>query len=175
MSTIRMRKKAFHGFWMAALAAIMLLLSACSSAAPATTESTVANAGSEQTAQPAADNKPVTIVTNGIEMTYPEAPKRAVTMNQHVTEVMLALGLADKMVGTAYLDDHILPELKADYDKVPVLSDKYPTKEVLLAANPDFVYAGWKSAFGDKGVGSMEDLEKAGIKSYLQESSNKPG
>lgn len=175
MSSIRKRKKAFHGFWMAALAAIMLLLSACSSAAPATTESTVANAGSEQTAQPAADNKPVTIVTNGIEMTYPEAPKRAVTMNQHVTEVMLALGLADKMVGTAYLDDHILPELKADYDKVPVLSDKYPTKEVLLAANPDFVYAGWKSAFGDKGVGSMEDLEKAGIKSYLQESSNKPG
>lgn len=177
MSTIRLRKKGFHGFRMAALAAIMLLLSACSSAAPAATESTGAKqaATPEHTAQPAFDNKPVTIVTNGIEMTYPEAPKRAVTLNQHVTEVMLALGLADKMVGTAYLDDQILPEWKADYDKVPVLSDKYPTKEVLLAANPDFVYAGWKSAFGDKGVGSMEDLEKAGIKSYLQESSNKPG
>ncbi|HBZ78830.1 MULTISPECIES: ABC transporter substrate-binding protein [Brevibacillus] len=170
------KKKALQGFWFASVTAIMLLMSACGSATPAAPEQAATKPGSEQAAQPAAgENKPVTIVNNGIEMTYPEAPKRAVTMNQHVTEIMLALGLADKMAGTAYLDDQILPELKADYDRVPVLSDKYPTKEVLMAANPDFVYAGWKSAFGDKGVGSMEELEKAGVKSYLQESSNKPG
>ncbi|GED72428.1 lipoprotein [Brevibacillus reuszeri] len=172
-------KRIFGGFWIATIMAVMLIVSACGSAAPNNTDS---KTGAEQTAKPdatkteqPADNKPVTITTNGIEMTYPEAPKRAVSLNQHVTEIMLALGLADKMVGTAYLDDQILPELKEAYDKVPVLSDKYPNKEVLMAANPDFVYSGWKSGFGDKGVGSMEDLEKAGIKSYLQESSNKPG
>jgi iron complex transport system substrate-binding protein len=87
---------------------------------------------------------------------------------------MLALGLGDNMVGTAYLDDEILPELKEAYDKIPVLSDKYPSKEVLIAAEPDFAYAGWKSGFSDEGVGTMEELEGAGIKSYLHESSNKP-
>ncbi len=152
------------------MTAAMLLVSACGS-----TPTTQAPAKTEQTAAPAAESKPVTLTNNGIEMTYPTAPERAVTLNQHVTEIMLALGLADKMVGTAYLDDEILPELKADYDKIPVLSDKYPTKEVLLAANPDFVYAGWKSGFGEKGVGSMQDLEKVGIKSYLQASSSMPG
>lgn len=152
------------------MTAAMLLVSACGS-----TTTTQAPAKTEQTAAPAAESKPVTLTNNGIEMTYPTAPERAVTLNQHVTEIMLALGLADKMVGTAYLDDKILPELKADYDKIPVLSDKYPTKEVLLAANPDFVYAGWKSGFGEKGVGSMQDLEKVGIKSYLQASSSMPG
>lgn len=152
------------------MTAAMLLVSACGS-----TTTTQAPAKTEQTAAPAAESKPVTLTNNGIEMTYPTAPERAVTLNQHVTEIMLALGLADKMVGTAYLDDEILPELKADYDKIPELSDKYPTKEVLLAANPDFVYAGWKSGFGEKGVGSMQDLEKVGIKSYLQASSSMPG
>lgn len=162
----------------AALAlALMLLVSACGTPASSGQAEQTQNAqapAAEQQTQQAAD-KPVTLKNNGIEMTYPESPKRAVTLNQHVTEVMLALGLEDKMVGTAYLDDQILPELKAAYEKVPVLSDKYPSKEVLMAAEPDFVYAGWKSGFGDKGVGSMEELEKAGIKSYLHESSNKPG
>ncbi|WP_103109081.1 ABC transporter substrate-binding protein [Brevibacillus reuszeri] len=171
-------KRVLQGFWIGAVMALVLIVSACGSAATSTTGSqtgTEQAAKTETTIEQPVDNKPVTITTNGIEMTYPEAPKRAVTLNQHVTEIMLALGLADKMVGTAYLDDQILPELKEAYDKVPVLADKYPNKEVLMAANPDFVYSGWKSGFGDKGVGSMEDLDKAGIKSYLQESSNKPG
>ncbi|MFE1625944.1 ABC transporter substrate-binding protein [Brevibacillus reuszeri] len=171
-------KRVLQGFWIAVVMALVLIVSACGTAAPSTTESktgTEQAAKTEMTTEQPVDNKPVTLTTNGIEMTYPEAPKRAVTLNQHVTEIMLALGLVDKMVGTAYLDDQILPELKEAYDKVPVLADKYPNKEVLMAANPDFVYSGWKSGFGDKGVGSMEDLDKAGIKSYLQESSNKPG
>ncbi|MDF2684343.1 MAG: Fe3+-hydroxamate transporter substrate-binding protein [Brevibacillus sp.] len=170
------------GSWAALLFALMFLVSACSS--PASTGLGAAQTqgkaeqsqapGVEQQAQSGTDN-PVTLKNNDREITYPKAPTRAVTLNQHVTEVMLALGLGDKMVGTAYLDDQILPEFKEAYDKVPVLSDKYPTKEVLMAAEPDFVYAGWKSGFGDKGVGSMEELEKAGIQSYLHESSNKSG
>ena len=106
---------------------------------------------------------------------YKEAPKRAVSVNQHVTEIMLALGLEDSMVGTAYLDDEILPELQEAYEKVPVLAEQYPSQEVLLAAEPDFVYAGWKSAFQEEALGSIEALEKLGIRSYLHESSNKVG
>ena len=36
--------------------------------------------------------------------TLTEPPSRVVTMNQGVTEFMLAMGLVDKMAGTAYID-----------------------------------------------------------------------
>ena len=41
---------------------------------------------------------------------YDTAPTRAITLNQQATEVMLALGLERSMVGTAYMDDAILPQ-----------------------------------------------------------------
>ena len=65
------------------------------------------------------------------------------TLNQAATEVMLALGLQDRLVGTAYLDDQILPEFAAAYQRIPVLAAKYPSREVLLAARPDFLYAAY--------------------------------
>ncbi len=99
--------------------------------------------------------------------TYTEAPSRAVTMNQHTTELMLALGLQDRMAGTAYIDDFILPELKEAYDSVPVLADEYPSKEVLLGSEPDFIYAGFASAFRETAAGPQADLEELGIPSYL--------
>ncbi len=54
---------------------------------------------------------PIGITNCGVQQWVPDAPERAVTMNQGATEVMLALGLEDRMVGTAYLDDYIYPEL----------------------------------------------------------------
>ncbi|NEW05921.1 ABC transporter substrate-binding protein [Paenibacillus sp. SYP-B3998] len=115
----------------------------------------------------------VEINNMGYSLTMTETPKRVVTLNQHATEVMLALGLEKFMVGTAYLDDKILPEYQKQYEQIPVLSKKYPSQEVLISASPDFAYAGWKSAFTEKSLGSREDLEKLGIKTYVQESSNK--
>ena len=102
--------------------------------------------------------------------TYSEPPSRAITMNQHVTEVMLALELQDRMVGTAYIDDEILPQYKAAYDSVAVLAEEYPSKEVVLAQNPDFIYGGFRSAFGDDAAGSQEDLNKLGIGTFLPSS-----
>lgn len=113
-----------------------------------------------------ADYQPVTLSTGGHTITINEAPKRAVSLNQHTTEIMLALGLEDRMVGTAYMDDKILPEYEAKYAKIPVLADQYPSLEVLLGANPDFVY-GRKSAFSDKALGSVKSLGEKGINGYV--------
>ncbi len=99
--------------------------------------------------------------------TYTEAPSRAVTMNQHTTELMLTLGLQDRMAGTAYIDDFILPELKEAYDSVPVLADEYPSKEVILGSETDFIYAGFASAFRETAAGPQADLADLGIPSYL--------
>ncbi|QGN49690.1 ABC transporter substrate-binding protein [Micromonospora sp. WMMD558] len=110
---------------------------------------------------------PVTVTNCGTPVAVAAPPKRAVTLNQPATEIMLALGLGDRLAGTAYLDDAILPEHAATYASIPVLSEKYPSKEALLDAEPDFVYASFHSAFGDEGVGDRAALAGLGIGTYL--------
>ncbi|MFD7030760.1 ABC transporter substrate-binding protein [Streptomyces sp. NPDC059917] len=110
---------------------------------------------------------PYTVTNCGVTTTYREPPRRAVAMNQHATEVLLALGLGDRMAGTAYLDDAVLPAYRPAYDKIKVLAKEYPSKELLLGANPDFVYGGYSSAF-DKSQGrDRETLGKSGINTRL--------
>lgn len=87
-------------------------------------------------------------------------------MNQGATEVALALGVQDQLVGTAYLDDSVPEKWQQAYDSVKVLSKEYPDHESLLAARPDFVYASYASAFGKEAAGSPADLDELGIGSY---------
>ena len=110
----------------------------------------------------------VSIENCGFTQIFTAPPERAVSLTQHTTEIMLALGLQDKMVGTAYLDDAILPQYEAAYNKIPVLSDKYPSREVMLGVSPDFVISGFASAFErPENAGPREDLLALDIHSYL--------
>lgn len=109
------------------------------------------------------------IYGNNYEVTFEEAPKRAVTMSQFMTEMLLALNLEDRMVGTAFMDNEIYPEFKDAYEKIPVLSDKYPSKEKLFSVEPDFV-SGWTSAFDEKRVASADEMIENGIKPFLAKS-----
>ncbi len=106
-------------------------------------------------------------------ITYEDAPTKAVSLNQHVTEIMLALGLEDSMVGTAYLDDEIYEPLQAAYEEVPVLAEQYPSKEQIISVEADFLYGGWASAFNEKNIATREELKDLEIDSYLQSSSVK--
>ena len=86
-----------------------------------------------------------------LSFTVEEAPQRAVSLNQGTTEVLLGLGLEGNMAGTAYLDDAIWPEFAEAYDSVPVLEESaYPSVDKLKEANPDFLYASYRSAFQAK-------------------------
>ncbi|MBT2491264.1 ABC transporter substrate-binding protein [Streptomyces sp. ISL-96] len=115
----------------------------------------------------AAAGFPYTVTNCGVKTTYTAPPTRVVTMNQHVTEVMLELGLAKSLAGTAYLDDKVLPKYEKEYKATPVLAKEYPSYEKLLAANPDFVYGGYASAFSAGDGRSRETLKKSGINSRL--------
>mmetsp|Transcript_48787 Transcript_48787/g.89979 ORF Transcript_48787/g.89979 Transcript_48787/m.89979 type:complete len:305 (+) Transcript_48787:101-1015(+) len=90
---------------------------------------------------------PYTYTNCGVTRTVTEAPQRIITMNQGATEFLLALGLADKMVGTAYLDDSIWPAYESDFNSIPILSDTYPTEQQIMALNPDFIMGAYNSAF----------------------------
>ena len=113
------------------------------------------------------DGFPVTVENCGEETTYDAPPERAVVIYQHTTEIMLALGLEDRMVGTAYMDSAIRDDLLDAYETVPELADESPSREQVLAAEPDIVVAGWPSAFEDDAAGSRQSLADLGIDTYL--------
>jgi len=110
---------------------------------------------------------PVTVTSCGVSTTVKTRPERAVTLNQGATQVALALGLGDRLAGTAYLDGPIPAKWRTAYDKIPVLSAEYPSKERFLAAQPDFAYASYGSAFDDTAVGTQRELAGEGVPSYL--------
>lgn len=142
--------------WYIAISAIALIASGCSSPPDV---GAVAGA--------TAPGFPITVDNCGVTTTYQRPPTRAVALNQHAIEVLLALGLEDSMVGTSFLDDEILPEYRDAYDRIPVLAQEYPSYEALLAVEPDFVYGGWDSAFDDKEGRARQRLSDAGIDTYL--------
>lgn len=115
---------------------------------------------------------PVTITTydyagNEIKETFDKAPDRVITTNQTATELMIDLGLGDKLVGTCYLDNPILDRLKDQYSKVKVLSEQYPTKEQALALKPDLIF-GWKSVFAPKELGDVKEWHDRGVNTLVQ-------
>ncbi|WP_263250786.1 ABC transporter substrate-binding protein [Saccharopolyspora rosea] len=100
--------------------------------------------------------------------TFPQPPRRVVSLNQHATEILLALGLGDRLVGTAYPDDHAPPpSVAAAYAEVPKLADEYPSFERILEAEPDLVVGGYASAFDDSAGRGRKRLEDNGIRTLL--------
>ncbi len=110
---------------------------------------------------------PVTIDNCGVKTTYDKPPSRVVTIHQHPAELMLALDLKDRMVGTAFPDSAVLPELKKDFESVPELAEREPSFEKVLDAEPDLVYGGYGSAFDEKEGRSRAAFADAGIDTYL--------
>lgn len=78
-------------------------------------------------------------------------PTHAVSMSQATTEMMLQLGLSDKMAGTAFKEEEIYGPLQGEYDKVKVLSDKWPSYEVFMSVKPDFA-TGWPDSFSKRAI-----------------------
>ncbi|WP_176459971.1 ABC transporter substrate-binding protein [Rhodococcus sp. 14-2470-1b] len=132
-----------------------LVLSACSS-------------GSESEAvQESSGNFPLTIFNCGQEVVIDAPPQRAVSLNQGSTEILLSLGLADRMVGSATWTDPVRENLAADNERVPRLADNKPSLEVVLDAEPDFVSASFGGTLGPGGVAERGQLEQLGVPNYL--------
>lgn len=110
---------------------------------------------------------PVTLDNCGTTVTVDAPPTKVVTIKSTATEMLLALGLQDVMIGTAFADGPVPADQKAAYDQIPVVSDKVPGQEALLALEPDFVYGGWESNFSADGVGDRAGLQDLGIGTYV--------
>ncbi len=97
-------------------------------------------------------------------------PERAVSLNQGTTEIMLSLGLADRMAGTATWTDPVMKGLEKANANVERIADNNPSFERVLDAEPDFVAASFVSTLGKGGVASREQFEKLGVPTYVSPS-----
>jgi iron complex transport system substrate-binding protein len=85
-----------------------------------------------------------------------------------MVEMMLALGLADRMAGVSGVgpDRLVRAELRADFDRVPKLAGDYLELEPLIDANPDFLFAGWNYGLSEANAMIPRTLGERGISVY---------
>ncbi|QDZ10217.1 putative F420-0 ABC transporter substrate-binding protein [Devosia ginsengisoli] len=103
----------------------------------------------------------------GFAVTLPAAPQRVVTIKSTATEMLLALGLGERIVGVGFQDGPAPEPWTAEAAALPVLSDKLPSQEVVLEAEPDLVYGGWESNFSADGAGERPTLAALGVAGYV--------
>ncbi len=102
------------------------------------------------------------------QVTFDAPPKAAISNDVNLTEMMLVLGLADRMVGYTGISGWktLDEEMRAGVEALPELSSKYPSKEVIVGADADFFFAGWNYGMKVGGEVTPETLEPFGVKVY---------
>ncbi|MDN5893963.1 iron complex transport system substrate-binding protein [Brevibacterium sp. Mu109] len=111
----------------------------------------------------------VTVENCGRDVSVAAPPERVYAVYQPSAEMMSALGLGDRIVGSSFFDGEFLPEYADAFEGAPY-SENNPTREALLATNPDFVFGGYGTVFAadtPNGVGTRASLKKVGIESYV--------
>ena len=101
-------------------------------------------------------------------VSFDSSPQRAISNDVNLTEMMLVLGLSDKMVGYTGISGWktLDEEMRLGVKQLPELSPKYPTKEVLVGADADFFFAGWNYGMKVGGEVTPETLKPFGINVY---------
>ena len=150
----------------AALGLVALAAAACGSS---TTTKTTAPAASQSPPASVAASYPITVTSCGKPVTIPQAPKRVVVDDTAVAEMLFALGVGDHIV-SQFMDPNLvdaLPQFKDQDAKIPSLggpkrSSHAPSKEVLLAAQPDLVIPSFPHSIDADGTVSTADLASIG-------------
>lgn len=117
--------------------------------------------------QPPAPGYPRAVDNCGTRTELDRPPQRVVSLNQGTTEILLALGLGERIVGTSMWTDPLPPHLAEANASVPRLAEDMPSFESVLAAEPDFVTASFVSTLGPGGVATRDQLAELGVPSYL--------
>ncbi|MFT3987653.1 ABC transporter substrate-binding protein [Aestuariivirga sp.] len=111
---------------------------------------------------------PLTVKNCGVDVTFGKAPESVVTVGQAATEILYALGLADKVKGTSVWFTEVLPEYKDINAKIERLADNDPSFESVVAKRPGVVAVEYEWHVGPKGiVGTREQFRDVGIPTYI--------
>lgn len=167
----------------ALILSVLMLLAAFTACGKKSGTTTDAPKTDEPIAAPteAPKHYPVTITTYNhakepVEVTFEKCPEKVVCTNQTQTEMMLYFGLDKYIAGMAYLDGTIREDLQAQYDALKAAGKEltvkgYPSKETVLALEPDFIF-GWRSAFAEDQLGDVTEWHKLGCGTMILRCSN---
>ncbi|TFE43347.1 ABC transporter substrate-binding protein [Streptomyces sp. ICN441] len=114
---------------------------------------------------------PFTLDNCGTKVTYKAAPQKVVALNQTAAEILIHLGVGDRIAGTGYEIEKAPAAIAEEYAKIPQLSAKGDTvkHEKLLEAQPDFVYSSFASFLTKEEAGDRKELHDLGVPTYLTE------
>ncbi|RKR03535.1 iron complex transport system substrate-binding protein [Kushneria sinocarnis] len=114
---------------------------------------------------------PLVIDNCGHELTFEQAPRRIVTLGQLESELLLSLGVADRIAGTAVWFGPVRPPLRQANQTVPRLSEDVPSFESVTRLRPDLVAAQFTYHLGAHGeVATRNQFEQLGIHTWVSPS-----
>ena len=89
-----------------------------------------------------------------VKTTYEKAPEKVLAVYQGSIETMLELGLEDRLVAAAGLDNELDDKYKKAFENVEYLTEFTPSKETVTALNPDMILS-WGSIFAEDKLGDV--------------------
>jgi iron complex transport system substrate-binding protein len=111
---------------------------------------------------------PLTLENCRESVTFAAPPKRVVAIGQTQTEILYALGLGDRVVGTAVWFSPVARPYEAANARVKRLADNDPSFEAVLAQEPDLVTAMFEWHVGPNGiVGKRDQFAKVKVPTYV--------
>ncbi len=133
----------------------------------------LAGCGSDTEDGSVTKSKKALVIDNyGRKVEFTKKPSKVLTLGPNATELFIALGLSDYVIGNS-LDNHsrgALPEYKDDYEKIPELTYGSATREAVLTSGADFIYGiDWE--FGSEGL-DVDELESYGINVYMNKATS---
>lgn len=133
----------------------------------------LAGCGSDTEDGSVTKSKKALVIDNyGRVVEFTKKPSKVLTLGPNATELFIALGLSDYVIGNS-LDNHsrgALPEYKNDYEKIPELTYGSATREAVLTSGADFIYGiDWE--FGSEGL-DVDELESYGINVYMNKATS---
>lgn len=123
--------------------------------------------GGDTTTADSPDGYPIVVENCGREVRVEQPIEDAVALNQGITEILLSMGLEDRIVGTATWTDPIRDNLAQANEGIPRLAENNASLETVLATDPDFVAASFHNTLDETGSGSFEQYAEFGIPAYL--------
>lgn len=111
---------------------------------------------------------PLTLENCRETITFSAAPKRVVAIGQTQTEILYALGLGDRVVGTAVWFSSVAKPYEAINAKVKRLADNDPSFESVVAQEPELVTAMFEWHVGPNGiVGKRDQFARLKVPTYV--------
>lgn len=119
---------------------------------------------------------PVTVINpfqadEGRTLIIKERPQKVLTFGPNCTELFVALGLSDSVIGNS-LNNHSrgpLPEYAEAYNKIPELNYANATREAVLTSGADFIYGiDWQFGGSHDSMLSVDELAEYGITTYVE-------